>query len=72
MNPLRNIATIAAVALALTAGPAFANTNSPTVQPVHHWQGRASNVKMPQHGATIGIYSHGRGVGVKPSSPKWR
>ena len=74
MNPLRNIATIAAVALALTAGTALANTNTPTVQPVHHWPpGNASNPKAPQHSVTIGVSSHGRGIGgSKPSSPHWR
>jgi hypothetical protein len=74
MNPLRNIATIAAMAIALTTGTAFANTNTPTVQPVHHWPppGKVSKFAPPPHTTTIGVYSHGRGVGAKPSSPRWR
>ena len=68
MNKIRNIATLAAVALALTASTAFANTNTPTVQSRGHWKSQAST----QHGVTIGVFSHGHGVGAKPSSPKWR
>lgn len=70
MNTIRKIATIAAVAVALTAGTAFANTNSPTVEQQHHWRGHASTPS--QHGVTIGVFSHGRGVGSKQSSPRWR
>ena len=72
MNTIRNKVTIAAVAFALTAGTSFANTNSPTIEHQHHWKGSASNPTPSQHGVTIGVFSHGRGVGAKPSSPKWR
>jgi hypothetical protein len=74
MNPLRNIAKIAIIAVVLSTGTAFANTNTPTVQTVHHWPstGQVSKVTPPSHAATIGIYSHGRGVGAKQSSPRWR
>jgi len=70
MNSIRKIATIAAVAVALTAGTAFANSNSPTVEQQRHWRGHAST--PTQHGVTIGVFNHGRGVGEKPSSPHWR
>jgi hypothetical protein len=72
MNPLRNIAAVAAVAVALTTGTAFANSNSPTVQTVHHWNAQTSKQAPAQHGVTIGVFGHGRGVGAKPSSHKWR
>ena len=74
MNPLRNIATIAIMAVALSTGTTFANTNTPTIQPVHHWPppGQVSKTMPPAHSATIGVYSHGRGVGDKHSSPRWR
>jgi len=70
MNTIRKIATIAAMAFALTAGTTFANTNSPTVEYQHHWKGHAPT--PTQHGVTIGVFSHGNGVGVKPSSHRWR
>ena len=74
MNPLRNIAKIAIITVVLSTGTAFANTNTPTVQPVHHWPppGQVSKAMPPAHSATIGVYSHGRGVGDKHSSPRWR
>jgi len=68
MNKIRKIATLAAVALALTAGAAFANTNTPTVQSRGHSKIQASS----QHGVTIGVFTRGHGVGSKTSSPKWR
>jgi len=74
MNPLRYIATIAATAVVLTTSTALANTNSPTVEPVHHWppSGKVSKYAPAQHTPTIGVFSHGRGVGVKHSAPRWR
>jgi len=72
MNTIRKITSIASMALALTAGAAFANTNTPTVQSQGHWKSQTSAPAAAQHSATIGVYSHGRGVGAKPSSPRWR
>jgi hypothetical protein len=71
MNTIRKITTIASMAFALTAGTAFANTNSPTTQSQGHWKSPASN-SVTSHSVTIGVFSHGHGVGAKHSSPRWR
>ena len=73
MNTIRKITSIASMALALTAGTAFANTNTPTVQSQGHWRSQTNfPAAASHHNATIGIYAHRHGVGAKPSSPRWR
>jgi len=67
---IRKNATLAAAVLTLAMGTAFANTNTPTVQPAHHWPPPASNAKALQHSVTIAVSTHGRGVRAKPISPK--
>jgi len=67
---IRKIATLAALVVALTTGSAFANTNTPTVQAVHHWQGYAVNPKPSQPATTVAVFTRGRGATAKPISPK--
>jgi len=69
---IRKIAMIAAAAVALTTGAAFGNTNTPTVQPHRHYKSTVVNATASRKGVTIGVYSHGSGVGAKHSSPRWR
>jgi hypothetical protein len=49
MNTIRKITSIASMALALTAGAAFANTNTPTVQSQGHWKSQTSAPAAAQH-----------------------
>ena len=72
MKPLWKIAIVAAAMLAFAAGTTLANTNTPTVQPQHHWKSQASTTGPAPRNVTIGVFSHGRGVGAKHSSPRWR
>ena len=65
---IRTIATLAAVALPV--GTASANTNTPTVQSVHHWSPPVSNAKALQRSVTIAVFNQGRGLSSKRISHK--